>query len=126
MTERPRRQWQGGCHCGVVKFHFQAPERLDILDCNCSICSMTGFRHVIVPHADFTLRSGGQDLVEYTFNTHTARHLFCGHCGVKSFYQPRSHPDAWSVNLNCIEDAAVGEVTAFDGKNWEASIGTLR
>ena len=118
-------QWEGGCHCGAVRFKFSAPAALPVIACNCSICAMTGFRHVIVPHADFMLRSGGQDLVEYRFNTRTARHLFCGNCGVKSFYQPRSHPDAWSVNFNCVDGAVAGEVTDFDGRNWEASIGRI-
>ena len=50
-----------------------------------------------------------------------SRHLFCGRCGVKSFYQPRSHPEAWSVNLRCVEGGTweVGEVREFDGQNWE-------
>ena len=116
-------QHQGGCHCGAVRFRFTAGRALDVLDCNCSVCTMTGFRHVIVPHIDFDLRSGGQDLVQYRFGTETARHLFCGRCGVKSFYQPRSHPGAWSVNLRCVDRGTweVGEVRAFDGRNWEAA-----
>ena len=119
MSERV--QHQGGCHCGTVRFRFTAPRALDVLDCNCSICAMTGFRHVIIPHTDFDLRSGGQDLVEYRFGTGTARHLFCGRCGVKSFYQPRSHPEAWSVNLRCVKEGTweVGEVREFDGQYWE-------
>ena len=121
-------QHAGGCHCGAVQFRFTALHALDVLDCNCSICAMTGFRHVIVPHESFTLRSGGQDLVEYRFNTKTARHLFCGVCGVKSFYQPRSHPEAWSVNLNCIAPGTweLGEMQAFDGANWEAAAQKLK
>ena len=86
---------------------------------------MQGFRHVIVPHADFDLRGGGQDLVAYRFNTGPAIHLFCGTCGVKSFYQPRSHPEAWSVNFNCVEGAVAGDVVAFDGQNWDANVGSL-
>jgi hypothetical protein len=82
----------GGCHCGKVRFAAEVPEAVEVLDCNCSICRMTGFRHLIVPHQDFTLASGDQALVSYRFNTGAAEHLFCGTCGVKSFYQPRSHP----------------------------------
>src|SRR3546814_3195986 len=34
----------------------------------------------------------GEDrLIRYRFGTGAADHLFCGACGVKSFYQPRSH-----------------------------------
>ena len=66
--------------------------------------------------------SPGEDrLTSYRFGTGAANHLFCAVCGVKSFYQPRSHPDAWSVNLNALDDASglAITVTAFDGRNWE-------
>ena len=48
--------------------------------------------------------SGGEGLTSYRFGTGAANHLFCAVCGVKSFYQPRSHPEAWSVNLNALDD----------------------
>jgi hypothetical protein len=46
---------------------------------------------------------------------------------VKSFYQPRSHPEAWSVNLNALDDVSGLDVTAraFDGRNWERSAAEL-
>lgn len=111
----------GGCHCRAVRFEAEVPAEVEILDCNCSICSMTGFRHLIVPHGDFRLLSGDDALTSYQFGTRTADHLFCGICGVKSFYQPRSHPEAWSVNLNTLDDpdALTIRVRAFDGRNWE-------
>jgi len=82
---------------------------------------MTGFRHLMVPHADFRLLSGEESLTSYRFGTGTAEHLFCSVCGVKSFYQPRSHPDAWSVNLNALDAPGALRVTVkrFDGRNWE-------
>ena len=100
---------------------------VELLDCNCSICSMTGFRHLIVPHVDFRLLSGANDLTSYRFGTGAANHLFCRTCGVKSFYQPRSHPDAWSVNFNALADTSGLEVriTRFDGRNWEQAAAAL-
>jgi len=91
------------------------------LDCNCSICRMTGFIHIMVPHERFELLTGRDDLGSYRFGTGAAEHLFCRNCGVKSFYQPRSHPDAWSVNLNALDDAGALQVTvkSFDGRDWE-------
>ena len=111
----------GGCHCGAVRFEARVPEEVEVLDCNCSICSMTGFRHLIVAHGDFRLISGGDRLASYRFGTRAAEHLFCSVCGIKSFYQPRSHPDAWSVNLNAVDDTSGLRVTVrkFDGRNWE-------
>ena len=113
----------GGCHCGKVRFAAVVPEAVEVLDCNCSVCAKTGFRHLIVPHADFDLLSGEDALVSYRFGTGAANHLFCGTCGVKSFYQPRSHPDAWSLNINALDDAGTLTITfrVFDGRNWEAA-----
>lgn len=117
----------GGCHCGAVRFEAQAPREAEILDCNCSICAKTGFRHLIVPHQDFRLIRGSGRLISYRYGTGTAEHLFCATCGVKSFYQPRSHPDAWSLNLNALDDSSNlrPRFRAFDGRNWEAARGAL-
>lgn len=114
---------EGGCHCRRVRFVAEVPAAVDVLDCNCSICANTGFRHLIVPHRDFELLSGRDALVSYRFGTGAANHLFCGTCGVKSFYQPRSHPEAWSVNLNALDDSSGLTITAiaFDGRNWDAA-----
>jgi hypothetical protein len=111
----------GGCHCGQVRFEVVAPARLEVSECNCSICSKAGFLHLIVPADRFKLLSGAEALKTYTFNTQTARHLFCSICGIKSFYVPRSHPDGFSVNARCIDSDTVLElkVTPFDGRDWE-------
>jgi hypothetical protein len=106
----------GGCHCGRVRFEVEAPAALEALECNCSICRMTGFLHLIVPAARFRLLRGANDLVEYRFGTGTARHRFCGVCGVKGFYVPRSNPDGIDVNVRCIDAGTVERVsiTPFD------------
>jgi hypothetical protein len=111
---------RGGCHCGGVRFVARLPKPpVPALGCNCSMCARTGFLHVIVPHGDFTLEQGGDLLTSYRFGTGTAEHLFCSRCGVKSFYQPRSHPDAWSVNAHCLDQPVDLAIEQFDGLNWE-------
>ena len=113
-------QVSGGCHCGAVRFSASMPDPpVPALACNCSICSVTGFLHVMVPHDRFELLTGRDSLTSYRFGSGAADHLFCSNCGVKSFYQPRSHPDAWSVNVNCLDDAPELSVEQFDGRNWE-------
>ena len=102
---------RGGCHCGAVAFAVEAPAHLTVSECNCSICRMSGFLHLIVPQARFRLLRGAEALSEYRFNTGTARHLFCRSCGVKSFYVPRSNPDGYSVNLRCLDRSTVAGVT---------------
>lgn len=111
----------GGCHCGRVRFEVIAPKRLRVSRCNCSICSKGGYLHLVVPADRFRLLSGRDALQTYSFNTHTAKHLFCSVCGIKSFYVPRSHPDGFSVNARCIDSETVEAmtVTAFNGREWE-------
>ncbi len=118
---------RGGCHCGGVAFEVDAPARIAASECNCSICRMTGFLHLIVPASRFRLLRGEELLETYTFNTGTARHLFCRRCGIKSFYVPRSNPDGYSVNVRCLDHSTVTgvDVTSFDGQNWEQSAGSL-
>ena len=111
----------GGCHCGRVRFEVSAPARIEVIDCNCSICSKTGYLHLVVRAENFKLVSGSDALTTYTFNTGTAKHLFCSTCGIKSFYVPRSHPDGFSVNARCIDPGTIEELTVrpVDGRNWE-------
>jgi hypothetical protein len=113
---------RGGCHCEAVRFEVQAPAHLEALECNCTICRMTGFEHLIVPASRFRLLQGADALTEYRFHTGTARHLFCRHCGVKSFYVPRSNPDGFSVNVRCLDAGTVASVTLapFDDRDREA------
>ena len=118
---------KGGCHCGRVRFEVDAPGDIEADECNCSICRKTGYLHLIVPKEDFRLIAGEDDLETYTFNTGAAQHYFCRHCGIKSFYVPRSHPDGISVNINCLEPETILSltVTAFDGANWEKNVHKL-
>ena len=118
---------RGGCHCGKVRFEVDAPACIDVLDCNCSICAKSGYLHLIVARERFRLLAGGDDLATYTFNTGAARHLFCRHCGIKSWYVPRSHPDGISVNARCLDEGTVvaRSATPFDGRHWERSAAAL-
>jgi hypothetical protein len=114
---------RGSCHCGRVRFEVDAPASIAALDCNCSICRISGFLHLIVPAAQFRLLSGESDLTEYTFNTGTAKHRFCRVCGIKSFYLPRSNPDGFDVNVHCLDPSTIEhiDVSVFDDTRRETS-----
>jgi len=118
---------RGGCHCGRVRFELDAPAEIAATDCNCSICRMSGYLHLIVARRDFRLLQGEDALSTYTFNTGAAKHLFCRFCGVKSYYVPRSHPEGVSVNVHCIDKGSIEElvVSEFDGENWEQNVAKL-
>jgi len=89
---------------------------------------MSGFLHLIVPRTRFRLLRGAASLSTYTFNTRTAQHLFCRHCGVKSFYVPRSNPDGYSVNARCLERATIEQllIEPFDDNERASSEANIR
>ncbi|HWV14810.1 MAG TPA: GFA family protein [Cellvibrio sp.] len=112
--------YQGSCHCGAVSFEVEAGDEVEVENCNCSICQMTGFLHLIVAKRHFRLLSGEEQLTTYTFNSGVAQHKFCRICGVKSFYIPRSNPDGVDVNIRCLKTAPEKvTIVDFDGQNWE-------
>ena len=117
----------GSCHCGAIRFEVEAPRRLVVNECNCSMCKRLGYWHLIVPVSRFRLLSGEAQLQSYQFNTGVANHLFCSICGIKSFYVPRSHPEGISVNARCLDSANIDgiEIIPFDGANWEDNISQL-
>jgi hypothetical protein len=113
----------GSCHCGRVRFRVTG-DLATVEDCNCSMCTRKGFLHLIVPPGRFELLSGGDALTTYGFNTGTAQHTFCRHCGLHPFYVPRSDPDKIDVNVRCLEgvDMAALRPRPFDGQNWETAM----
>jgi hypothetical protein len=119
--------FEGGCHCGRVRFRVRADELL-ALDCNCSICTMKGFLHLIVTKDAFELLSGHESLTTYTFNTRVAKHTFCSVCGIHPFYTPRSHPDGIDVNVRCLDGDALERfrIDPFDGREWEGNVDRIR
>jgi hypothetical protein len=124
VNEAGMDEWnEGGCHCGAVRFRVKGNINRATL-CNCSICTMKGFLHLIVPADHFQLIRGADALTLYQFNTKTARHYFCATCGIAAYYIPRSHPDGVDVNLRCLDDVdrSAITVTAFNGADWEANI----
>lgn len=134
MIAAPAHVFEGGCHCKRVRFRVRlSPGRaLEAVDCNCSVCRMKGFLHLIVTKDAFELLAGGDALTTYTFNTGVAKHTFCRFCGIHAFYTPRSHPDGVDVNVHCLDpiDGAAAAtrftVTPFDGQNWEANVDAIR
>lgn len=117
--------YTGGCHCGAVRFAVDT-ELTRVTVCNCSICTKKGvLLHRVAPER-FRLLSGEDALQLYQFNTKTARHFFCRHCGIHSFHRPRADPNLYNVNVNCLDDfdleAEQPEFRKFDGKNWEQAV----
>ena len=119
-------KFHGSCHCKAVQFEITASEPIEVDQCNCSICTKSGFLHCIIPLKNFTLIQGADCLTTYRFNTGVAKHTFCKFCGIKPFYTPRSNPDGIDINMQCLEpQPTISKITPFDGQNWEQNVHKL-
>ena len=125
MTHATDNWYEGGCHCGRVRFRVRI-DRNEAIECNCSICSQKGMINLIASAEDFELLSGEDSLSTYRFNTRTAEHRFCKVCGIHPFSRPRSHPGSYDVNARCL-DAGFEflRITPFDGRHWEQNVGSI-
>jgi hypothetical protein len=71
-----------------------------------------------VHESRFRLLRGDDALRLYQFHTMTAKHYFCGTCGIYPFHRKRMAPDHYGVNVFCLEgfDPAGIPVRATVGK----------
>ena len=114
--------YKGACHCGRVTFAARA--QLDYaVDCNCSVCHKKGALWHPAAEADLRILTGEADLVLYQFNTRTAKHYFCAHCGIYTHHQRRSNPGEYGYNVGCLEGVNpfdLGPVPTNDGVHHPA------
>ncbi len=113
-------RYEGGCHCGKVRFNVEI-DLASPITCNCSYCSRRGSILAFTPAENFALESGQQDLTEYRFNTNTIEHLFCAACGMESFARGAA-PDGKkmvAVNVRCLDgiDPDALQPHQFDGRS---------
>ena len=112
--------YQGGCHCGKVRFSVE----LDLsspITCNCSYCSKRGSILAFTPEQNFSLEQGVDDLTEYRFNSKTIEHLFCASCGMESFARG-AMPDGTrmvAINVRCLEGVELNSISPrqVDGRS---------
>ncbi len=112
--------YEGGCHCGAVRYETDLDLSGPVVECNCSHCQAKGFLLTFTGANSFKLNQGGDKLTEYTFNKHRIRHQFCSVCGVQSFaYGKRPDgADMVAVNTRCLDgvDLAALNRAPFDGR----------
>ncbi|WP_163998058.1 GFA family protein [Pyxidicoccus caerfyrddinensis] len=119
MTEL--KTYEGGCHCGKVRYSVKLDLSQPAVSCNCSICQKTGTMLSFVPVENFTLKSGEKDLTDYQFNKKVIHHLFCSTCGVRSFARGTG-PDGKemrAINVRCLDGVELDKlnVMKFNGKD---------
>ena len=135
-----KKKYHGSCHCGKVRFHVYLDLSTGTGRCNCTFCTKTRYWGKMVKPEEFELLSGSDCLTDYTKSTpllfhksdfvedNTTHHLFCKHCGVRSFgkgHIPEIGGEYYSVNIACLDDVDFKEamdapIQYFDGRtnNW--------
>jgi hypothetical protein len=114
--------FEGGCHCGAVRYRVGGLDLGNTITCNCSRCSKLGHILSFVPADSFSLLSGEEYLTDYQFNKKVIHHLFCNICGIQSFGRGVGKDGAptVAVNVRCLDDIDIDQVVPqkFDGKNY--------
>ncbi len=111
--------YNGSCHCGSVKFSFDAEVILNGLRCNCSICQRKGatMSEFTIAKAAFSINAEPDSLKTYEFGSCVAKHHFCQRCGIYTFHQTMRKAEHYRVNLGCLDgvDAVSLPYEVFDG-----------
>lgn len=112
------------CHCGRVELELDLPDGIvDPRRCDCSMCRRRGAVVASVSLDGIRIVKGADELRLYQFNTHTAKHYFCSHCGIYTHHQRRSHPNQYGFNVGCLEGVNpfdIANVPTNDGVNHPA------
>lgn len=107
------------CHCGEVELALSLPNGIENpRRCDCSVCRRRGAIAASVPLNGVRIVKGEEKLKLYQFNTHTAKHYFCGECGIYTHHQRRSNPHEYGYNVGCLQGVnpyELGEVEVMDG-----------
>lgn len=110
---------KASCHCGAVELELSLPNGLvNIRRCDCSLCRRKGAIVASVPLSELKILKGEENLRLYQFNTKTAKHYFCGTCGIYTHHQRRSNPDQYGFNVACLEGInplKIDNVPTYDG-----------
>ena len=94
---------QGGCHCGQLRYAFDAP-LADIAHCHCADCRRSSGGILVtwltVPLSSFRWLRGTP--AEYA-STPTCTRSFCRHCGAQPTLFSALSPHSLDISVACLD-----------------------
>ena len=114
--------YQGGCHCGALRYEVDIDLEKGTLRCNCSLCSKARAWFAFTPFEKFeVVRGGDADEIRYRWTPpnrpqpNLTYHI-CSTCGV------RTHADGKDPKGNHIAAIAVATIEGADAKVLAKSV----
>lgn len=110
------------CHCGRARITLpRKPE--SVTQCNCSLCTKTGFRGVYFPSDELAIEGEFDSYVrEDLKQPYLATHR-CKTCGVATHWTPLSEPphERMGVNSRLLDEKILEDVPIrhVDGRSWD-------
>ncbi len=113
--------WVGSCHCGAVQVTLANPP-VDVTQCNCSLCSKTGFRGVYAAGDTVTITGEVSGYVRSDIDEAMLTNWRCRHCGIATHWTPLTPPPLHRIGINArLFDPALTAalpVNQVDGASW--------
>lgn len=111
----------GTCHCGRVRITLPGPPA-EVTQCNCSLCSKTGFQGIYYPAEAVTIEGEFEDYVRADSNPAFLSNHRCKDCGTPTHWTPLAGPphERIGINARLFEPGTFNGVPVkhVDGRSW--------
>ena len=110
------------CHCGRATIRLpRTPD--SVTQCNCSLCTKTGFRGVYFSSEDLTIEGEFDSYVRSDLKQPFLANYRCKTCGILTHWTPLTEPphERVGVNARLIDEAELEGVPVqeVDGRSWD-------
>ncbi len=110
------------CHCGRATITLPRKPEL-VVQCNCSLCTKTGFRGVYFKSDELEIAGEFDSYVRADLKQPFLANHRCRTCGVLTHWTPLADPphERMGVNSRLLDEAVLDGVPVkdVDGRSWD-------